>query len=251
MGNFIDLKGLVFGKITVVELSHMHNKNGSYWKCLCDCGNPEYFLVSGKNIRHKKVLSCGCLNKENGISRRDNLIGKTFGQLTDFDWCLNDIERFVWLSRCDCGSDKIVECIGADLKNGKVHSCGCFRAHRNPFGDGAFNKLYSSYKTRARDKNIEFDFSKEEFKIITKENCFYCNREPFQKISPTRKNRYNGYYIYNGVDRIDSSKGYTKENSVPCCGQCNVSKNNYTEDQFLEWIKITYLNLKEKGRIED
>lgn len=30
--------------------------------------------------------------------------------------------------------------------------------------------------------------------------------------------------MYNGVDRVDNEKGYTKENCVPSCGSCNFKK---------------------------
>jgi hypothetical protein len=252
---FINLAGQVYGKITVVELDHIDKENGHYWKCLCDCGNPEYFLVNTRNIRGGKVLSCGCLmrqHKANGLKPRDfeDLTGRIFGRLTVFDFERTE-EGIFWLSKCSCENEKIVRCKGYDLKSGSIKSCGCFRAHKLPGNESAFNRLYSTYKTRARDKGFEFDFSKEEFEKITKSNCFYCGRTPFQKAPPNSGREKESYYIYNGIDRIDSKKGYTKENSVPCCGQCNISKNNYLEEDFIEWIRITYLNLKEKGRIEE
>ena len=252
---FIDLTGQVYGKITVVELDHIDKENGHYWKCLCDCGNPEYFLVSTRNIRNSAVLSCGCLLKKyrpNGHKPRnvEDLTGLTFGKLTVIGYERTE-SGIMWLSKCSCGNDKIVRCKGSELKSGHYVSCGCFRARRLAFGENAFNRLYDSYKRRSKIKNFEFDFTKEEFKEITQESCFYCGREPFQKAPPTLNTICHGYYIYNGIDRIDSSKGYTKENSVPCCGQCNISKNNYTEQEFIEWIKITYINLKEKGIIKE
>ena len=42
---------------------------------------------------------------------------------------------------------------------------------------------------------------------------------------------------FNGVDRIDSSQGYTVENSVPCCGMCNQMKMFYDLHDFLEHAK--------------
>lgn len=37
---------------------------------------------------------------------------------------------------------------------------------------------------------------------------------------------------YSGLDRIDSSLGYTYGNVVPCCGECNGMKSNHSLDQF-------------------
>lgn len=69
---FKDIKGYVFGRLTVISYSGRHNK----WVCLCSCGSEKTIqsgcLVSG-NTR-----SCGCLRRElaakqmttHGMSRR-------------------------------------------------------------------------------------------------------------------------------------------------------------------------------------
>ena len=44
----------------------------------------------------------------------------------------------------------------------------------------------------------------------------------------------------NGIDRIDSSQGYTNENSVPCCTFCNFAKHTMGKDDFLAWVKRVY-----------
>ena len=206
---FIDLTGQTFGKITALELSHM-TKNGSYWKCKCDCGSKKIFIVSGKNIRYGKVLSCGCLNAENGIRRRDDLLGKVFGYLTVVD-SIKKGNLFRWVCVCSCENPEKVIAQGCLLKSGKIKSCGCFRRRRLAFGENAFNRLFGGYKGKSIKKGMIFELSKEEFKELTKRNCYYCGREPFQKTPPTIKGF--GHYIYNGVDRLDNNKGYTSENS--------------------------------------
>jgi hypothetical protein len=44
----------------------------------------------------------------------------------------------------------------------------------------------------------------------------------------------------NGIDRIDSKKGYTKENSASCCKYCNIAKHTMMEDEFFKWVKRVY-----------
>jgi len=58
----------------------------------------------------------------------------------------------------------------------------------------------------------------------------------------------NGDYVYSGIDRLDSSKGYEPGNVVPCCKQCNWAKNDIAYDKFLEWIERVHFNLIEKRR---
>lgn len=52
----------------------------------------------------------------------------------------------------------------------------------------------------------------------------------------------NGEYHYNGIDRKNNSKGYTLENAVPCCGQCNIAKASFTEHEFISWVRMVYEN---------
>ena len=44
----------------------------------------------------------------------------------------------------------------------------------------------------------------------------------------------------NGIDRVDSSKGYTLENSVPCCKYCNIAKHTMTSTEFYAWVRRVY-----------
>ena len=63
----------------------------------------------------------------------------------------------------------------------------------------------------------------EEFKILDSSPCSYCGD--------------NGKV---GIDRIDNSKGYTKENSTPACKLCNFMKKAMTVQDFLNHIKKIY-----------
>lgn len=59
----------------------------------------------------------------------------------------------------------------------------------------------------------------------------------------------NGAYFYNGVDRINNSIGYVIENCVPCCRQCNRSKDILNQKEFYEWIMRLFNNLKNNNLI--
>ena len=60
----------------------------------------------------------------------------------------------------------------------------------------------------------------EEFASLMSKSCVYCGE---------------GGNL--GIDRIENSKGYTKENSAPCCKMCNYMKKNYTLQDFLAHVK--------------
>jgi len=64
------------------------------------------------------------------------------------------------------------------------------------------------------------DLTFEQFQIIINQSCFYCNQ-------PNAR----------GIDRIDSDKPYTIDNSHPCCQICNQMKSDRTHQEFIAHIK--------------
>lgn len=53
----------------------------------------------------------------------------------------------------------------------------------------------------------------------------------------------------NGIDRRDPNKGYTVENCVPCCEQCNYAKLDYTEDEYVNHCRevVVFQDSKDKS----
>lgn len=62
----VDLLGQKFGRLTVLEFSHIGERKNSFWKCKCDCGNIH--VISNKDLKNG-VISCGCYRKEANIKR--------------------------------------------------------------------------------------------------------------------------------------------------------------------------------------
>ena len=89
---------------------------------------------------------------------------------------------------------------------------------------------YSDYKRRAEKKlQKEFNLTSMEFLEIISNNCYICGKVPNNEHS-------------NGIDRIDNEKGYTLDNTSPCCGECNYMKKNYDLEEFFEKMKKIYNN---------
>lgn len=63
MGQFIELTGKKFGRLTVIKRAQNNKYNKGMWKCKCDCGNE--CVVTGSSLRSGVKNSCGCLWKEN------------------------------------------------------------------------------------------------------------------------------------------------------------------------------------------
>ena len=85
-------------------------------------------------------------------------------------------------------------------------------------------RYYKEYINGALKREYEFLLNFEEFSTIVDKECFYCKHKIAQEI--------------NGIDRINNSKGYTKENTVPCCEMCNRIKYIYHPLFFLKKCKI-------------
>lgn len=66
MAELKNLIGKRFGRLLVIERSQ--RKNGTYWKCRCDCG-CEKDVISG-NLISGKVVSCGCYLNERRIKAK-------------------------------------------------------------------------------------------------------------------------------------------------------------------------------------
>lgn len=103
------------------------------------------------------------------------------------------------------------------------------------------NLHFNSYKTNALKRNLQFDLTFDEFVKICNLPCYYSGIEKSLKIN--RKDLF-GYWECNGIDRLDNSKGYTIENSVPCSSIINMMKGTLSEKEFLKIIRLIYENKK-------
>lgn len=194
---------------------------------------------------------------ENEVKRKWP-IGTTFNRLTIVGHELVEFENGTrgWNVKCLCACGNEYSCKPGYLKNERIKSCGCLRRqtsaetvadpikNRNrlkelrakctkPEGEAAFNSLFSGYKKGASKRGFSFELSREQFSELIKQNCKYCGITPSAK---WMREYMNGSCTYNGIDRVDSSKGYLVGNVVPCCAVCNMAKGKLSKDQFISWI---------------
>ncbi len=66
MGNFIDLTGKKFGKLTVIKRASNQGRN-TRWECLCECGNIK--INQGGSLKNGRVVSCGCKKIKHGMRK--------------------------------------------------------------------------------------------------------------------------------------------------------------------------------------
>ena len=192
--------------------------------------------------------------------RRKRLIDRTgnvYNRLTVIEFRgYNKKNMSMWLCRCTCGKERIV--VYGNLTSGNTKSCGCGRKDGPQYQPGARpwlskgpgiasrNNVLYAYKARARRRGWKWTLTLEEAVSLLQGNCHYCGCEPYQYL----KNRdYTGDFVYTGMDRIDSSKGYEVGNVVSCCKVCNLNKGKMSYTDFCGWIARAYVNLSKEGRI--
>ena len=233
-----------YGRLTVVEKGiYLHNgrQKREHWKCVCDCGTEKLFQ---KNNLIRSTRSCGCSHHK--ITRADPPIGARYGQLTLIDPTVqvrkqNQTFKY-YLCRCECGIEKLVRKYG--LLNGTVISCGCYNRQvgKNKRITGLQNAIRNeeaSYRRHAQAKGRSYELTREQFTALILRPCYYCGREKTRRLGAgPNPDRHEPVYG-TGIDRVDSSKGYSVDNVVPCCTDCNKAKMNRNADDFLEWIQIT------------
>lgn len=118
-----DLIGQKFGKLTVIKFAYSTHINptikgakGTYWECLCECGNIK--IAYSKNLKKGHLQSCGCL-------RRKDLTNKKFERLTVISFNRSEGKHVYWNCICDCGNKKIVR--ASYLIFNETKSCGCLK----------------------------------------------------------------------------------------------------------------------------
>jgi hypothetical protein len=171
-------------------------------------------------------------------------VGARFGSLTVLGEAPRHPQHRAFMIRCVCDCGTHVDKNEASVRAGRSKSCGClrrestrergFKNRRYKDPEGSHDQmLWRKYKASARARGHELEHGFNEFIKAVKSRCHYCG-------SPPKPHTYANYYPgkifhYNGLDRVDSFKGYTKENCVPACVRCNVAKSSGSVEDFLEW----------------
>lgn len=76
MAKFKDITGQRFGSVVAVEYVGRDPKTGrSQWRCICDCGNLNFFCIS-KSLIKGTTRSCGCQSSRNAIGNLNKRHGE-------------------------------------------------------------------------------------------------------------------------------------------------------------------------------
>lgn len=140
----------------------------------------------------------------------------------------------MWECLCDCGRVVVVMSTNLGRKIKNTESCGCLRAERvrsKQTWEVEFRgALKQRYKLHKSGKPHPWSLTLEQFKALVTADCHYCGCKPSMatKVGGERRN---------GIDRVDSSRGYDMDNCVPCCTTCNLMKGLQSQEGFLAQVE--------------
>lgn len=250
-----DISNKKYGLLTVIRFNDYilvgsKQRKAARFLCKCDCGSET--IVRATHLKSGVTKSCGHI-KTDSIYDIKQLPSQKFNRLTVVRCTgLDKNKREKWLCTCDCGKEKTI--LRDNLTSGKTQSCGCLHKdicksrvpwNQLPVGDAAWNRLKLTYHHGAKSRNLEFELSLDDIKLLCTSNCNYCGVEP-ERIFPPKSTGLNGCITVNGIDRIDNKLGYTKCNCVTSCEHCNRAKMDLSIDKWNEWVKrFVKFNTKE------
>jgi hypothetical protein len=146
----------------------------------------------------------------------------------------------LWLAQCSCGKEKLLP---RSLLL-KYKSCGCKRKEyqsinlRKTLNKGGYKEIFATHwngiRKNALSRDLKFDINvKYAWKLFLKQN---------------RKCKLTGVPIQfstkcwskdatASLDRINSTKGYTKDNVQWVHKEINMMKQQYKTEKFFDWCK--------------
>jgi len=198
-----------------------------------------------KQVMDKPTIGC----KQGPCHKKwIDLSGKSFGDLTVLELVRGTGDRHSssirWFWKCQCKCGNICYKSEADLIKTKQTQCGaCARKYvgsliKLPDQLSEWHREYRVLKRNARMRNYTCELTFENFMDLCKQPCYYCGSDPIQRPSGL---------IKNGVDRFDNTQGYTVENSVSCCPECNTIKLDYSYDFLMSHIEKMLKHCQERS----
>lgn len=111
---FRDYIGKTINYLTVQDIFYEDDR--SYFKCKCVCGKET--IKRADFVVYGRTTSCGCKRYE-----KENIIGRTFGNLTVIKKCDKGLANGTRLYECQCSCGNIVKTTASKLLTGKITEC--------------------------------------------------------------------------------------------------------------------------------
>ena len=194
------------------------------------------------------------------MTKLNDLLGQRFGKLTVIARAENNKHNSaMWLCKCDCGTEKIIQ--GDCLLKGHTKSCGCLRASLLPIlglkhglGKTRLHSIWLDMRRRCYKKN------RKAYKDYGGRGITICDEWKDDFLSFYNWSINNGYEDNLTIDRIDVNSNYEPSNCrwITKREQCkntraniNITYNNQTKtlSEWAEILKINYNTLHSRIKV--
>jgi hypothetical protein len=232
-----------------------------------------YVHRTNERVRRRECKSCVCekakLKRAAKRKPKASLVGWRFGDLVVLGEVPPPMVESLGFPRkrgsrylCACACGQATYVLGYQLKNGNTKSCGCGKwdgcaenikkaqeSVRIPDRTtAALRRVLSIYFRNAAHRQIDWSLEESAVRDMIFSDCHYCGSPPTNTLDlkhrAYRKEPGDTDTVhYNGIDRIDSARGYEDGNVVSCCKLCNTGKMNLTLPEFQDWIRRVHARL--------
>lgn len=219
----------------MTALRPVQSRHGVRWEFLCDCGAVTTTRL--QSVTSARTKTCGkCV--EHTISREQMLLAmRQHGLGKDAAKALG-IGYDVLL--------RLKRLYGVSIKPGanQYNQLTGFRWSKlSPFCV-IVHSLWRACQTSSLRRGHKFSLTLAEFKELAAKPCAYCGQRPCRvlKVGSSRAGgRRRAYRAkVNGADRLNNAMGYSLDNVVPCCMNCNFAKRQMTVEQFKSWVSAVF-----------
>ena len=231
MGNYKNLVGAKFGKLTVVEDAGRYSTGNVKWKCQCECGAIRF--SKGSYLEKGEIKSCKeCVH--------ENLCGKQCGKIFVLERAPDKIVKnqkvIMWKCKCECG-----EIIYRRSHNLIHKDCSCLKCkkkidrNRNYKGCKDISGTYwSSLKHSAELRGIKFDVDIEHAWKLYEDQNKQCAISGIEIGFANTRKEYLSQITTASLDRIDSSLDYIDGNIQWTHKTINKMKSNQLQNDFIQ-----------------
>lgn len=224
-----NLTGDRFGQLLVVQ-EGTSVKDGKYnrvtWQCLCDCGNTT--TVRANTLKSGLTKSCGCIaiknNKANTCPVRTNIC----------EVCNKEFKFKSPLIQKTCS----IQC----NRTRRSYYAKTLHDSKRENLDYFIIKLFNRTKSRSKDIGVDFDLDVPYLYELLKSQNNKCRASGIGLEFSTKSGLKGRSPWSPSLDRIDSSKGYTKDNVQFVCLMYNLCKSTWTHEDVMKFVKILNSN---------
>lgn len=222
--------GDCYGHWNVLQSEPDSRQQPAMLSCRCRCGKVKKVRVI--NLISGLSTSCGCRKIELAQYRVTDLSGITYGDHVVLYRTINKNTpgRTYWTIKCrHCGHHK--KAFAGNITAGVGGGCRCQEIERAQHNIDSFWKGYiGAYVNGAKLRKLAWELDEDAIRAIAAQDCAYCGAKPAR-----RKAHWRSFCVVNanGLDRVDSTKGYIAGNVAPCCPTCNAMKSDMPAVSFV------------------